>query len=50
MKKNNLLLKYVNNFFSFKKIINTTAEILKVKPNKENLASFRVIADHLRAS
>ncbi|MBD1158046.1 alanine--tRNA ligase, partial [Pelagibacterales bacterium SAG-MED17] len=34
----------------FKKIINTTAEILKVKPNKENLASFRVIADHLRAS
>ncbi len=34
----------------FKKIINSTAEILKVNPNKENLASFRVIADHLRAS
>ncbi len=34
----------------FKKIINSAAEILKVKPNKENLASFRVIADHLRAS
>ncbi len=34
----------------FKKIINSTAEILKVKPNDDNLASFRVIADHLRAS
>ena len=34
----------------FKKIINSTAEILKVKPTNENLASFRVIADHLRAS
>ncbi len=34
----------------FKKIINSAAEILKVKPNNENLASFRVIADHLRAS
>ncbi len=34
----------------FKKIINSTAEILKVNPNKDNLASFRVIADHLRAS
>ncbi len=34
----------------FKKIINAAAEILKIKPNKENLASFRVIADHLRAS
>ncbi len=34
----------------FKKIINSAAEILKVEPNKENLASFRVIADHLRAS
>ncbi len=34
----------------FKKIINSAAEILKVNPNKENLASFRVIADHLRAS
>ncbi len=34
----------------FKKIINTAAEILKVQPNNDNLASFRVIADHLRAS
>ncbi len=34
----------------FKKIIHSASEILKVKPNKENLASFRVIADHLRAS
>ena len=34
----------------FKKIINSAAEILKVEPNNENLASFRVIADHLRAS
>ncbi len=34
----------------FKKIINSAAEILKVKPNDGNLASFRVIADHLRAS
>ncbi len=34
----------------FKKIINSASEILKVKPNKDNLASFRVIADHLRAS
>ncbi len=34
----------------FKKIIDSAAEILKVKPNKDNLASFRVIADHLRAS
>ncbi len=34
----------------FKKIINSAAEILKVKPNNDNLASFRVIADHLRAS
>ena len=34
----------------FKKIINSAAEILKVQPNKDNLASFRVIADHLRAS
>ncbi len=34
----------------FKKIINSTAEILKVAPNNDNLASFRVIADHLRAS
>jgi len=34
----------------FKKIINSAAEILKVQPNTDNLASFRVIADHLRAS
>ncbi len=34
----------------FKKIINSAAEILKVQPNNYNLASFRVIADHLRAS
>ncbi len=34
----------------FKKIINSAAEILKVEPSNENLASFRVIADHLRAS
>ncbi len=34
----------------FKKIINSAAEILKVQPNNNNLASFRVIADHLRAS
>ncbi len=34
----------------FKKIINSAAEILKVRPNNKNLASFRVIADHLRAS
>ncbi len=34
----------------FKKIIDSAAEILKVEPNNDNLASFRVIADHLRAS
>ncbi len=34
----------------FKKIINSTSEILKVELNNDNLASFRVIADHLRAS
>jgi len=34
----------------FKKLINSTSEILKVKVSKNNLASFRVIADHLRAS
>ena len=34
----------------FKKLISSTSEILKVKANKENIASFRVIADHLRAS
>ena len=34
----------------FKKIISSTSEIVKVKPNEKNLSSFRVIADHLRAS
>ena len=34
----------------FKKLINSASEILKVKVSKNNLASFRVIADHLRAS
>ncbi len=34
----------------FKKLISSTSEILKVKPNEKNLSSFRVIADHLRAS
>ncbi len=34
----------------FKKLINSTSEILKIKTNKENIASFRVISDHLRAS
>ena len=34
----------------FKKLINSTSEIVKQKPNQKNLSSFRVIADHLRAS
>ncbi len=34
----------------FKKIISSISEELKVKPNKNNLSSFRVISDHLRAS
>ncbi len=34
----------------FKKIINSASEIVKVKPDESNLSSFRVIADHLRAS
>ena len=34
----------------FKKLISSTSEIAKVKPNEKNLSSFRVIADHLRAS
>jgi alanyl-tRNA synthetase len=34
----------------FKKIIGAASEIIKVKLEKSNLASFRVIADHLRAS
>ena len=33
----------------FKNLISSASEILKVKANKENMASFRVIADHLRA-
>ncbi len=34
----------------FKKIINSASDIIKVKSDKSNLSSFRVIADHLRAS
>ena len=34
----------------FKKIISTTAETVKKKPDQKNISSFRVIADHLRAS
>ena len=34
----------------FKKLIGSISEIVKVKPNENNLSSFRVIADHLRAS
>ncbi len=34
----------------FEKIINSASDIVKVKSNKTNLSSFRVIADHLRAS
>ncbi len=34
----------------FRKIINSISEELKVKPDENNLSSFRVIADHLRAS
>ena len=34
----------------FKKLINSTSDILKRKVDQKNLASFRVIADHLRAS
>ena len=34
----------------FEKIINAASDIVKVKSNKTNLSSFRVIADHLRAS
>ncbi len=33
----------------FKKLISATSEAVKVKPNNNNLSSFRVIADHLRA-
>ena len=34
----------------FKKLIQSTSETLKIKVNDKNSSSFRVIADHLRAS
>ena len=34
----------------FKKLINSISEAVKVKPDQKNISSFRVIADHLRAS
>ncbi len=34
----------------FKKLINSISEAVKVKPDEKNVSSFRVIADHLRAS
>ena len=34
----------------FIKLINSIADVVKIKPNEKNLSSFRVIADHLRAS
>ena len=34
----------------FKKLIQSTSDIVKRKPDQSNLSSFRVIADHLRAS
>jgi alanyl-tRNA synthetase len=34
----------------FKKIIDSASEIIKKKPDQSNQSSFRVIADHLRAS
>ncbi len=34
----------------FKKIISSASEIIKIKSDKSNQSSFRVIADHLRAS
>ncbi len=34
----------------FQKLIQSTSEIVKKKPDPNNLSSFRVIADHLRAS
>ena len=33
----------------FKKIINSTSDIIKIKQDQSNQSSFRVIADHLRA-
>ncbi len=34
----------------FIKLINSIADVVKIKPNEKNISSFRVIADHLRAS
>jgi len=34
----------------FIKLINSIADAVKIKPNEKNISSFRVIADHLRAS
>jgi len=34
----------------FIKLINSISETVKVKPSEKNISSFRVIADHLRAS
>ena len=34
----------------FKKLIQSTSEAVKKKPDENNISSFRVIADHLRAS
>ena len=34
----------------FNKLIKSTSDIVKKKPDQNNLSSFRVIADHLRAS
>ncbi|OUW11267.1 MAG: alanine--tRNA ligase [Candidatus Pelagibacter sp. TMED166] len=34
----------------FKKLIQSISEAVKIKSNDENMSSFRVIADHLRAS
>ena len=34
----------------FKKLILSASDIVKKKPDQSNLSSFRVIADHLRAS
>ncbi len=34
----------------FKKLINSISDSVKVKPDEKNVSSFRVIADHLRAS
>jgi len=34
----------------FKKIINSISDVVKKEPDEKNISSFRVIADHLRAS